>query len=182
MMFFSCWWLRPVRSRLHASTPMGAVARVNRLVWMYRGPMIASVLTDDLNLVGRDAESKVVDTVLDHLGDGGGALIFRGEPGIGKSALLDRARQRARVLHARVLSTVGVEAEAELAFAGLHQLLHPIVGLRDRLSAAQRAALEAAFGVTAALEPDPFRVSVAAFQLLCEAADSRPVVLIVDDA
>ena len=82
----------------------------------------------------------------------------------------------------RVLSTVGVESEAELAFAGLHQLLHPIVGLMDRLSDAQRAALEAAFGVTADLEPDPFRVSLAAFQLLCDAADAGPVVLIVDDA
>src|SRR5207245_4301582 len=147
-----------------------------------RGPMIATVLTDDLNLVGRDAESQRLDTVLGRLGNGGGALVFRGEPGIGKSALLDRARQRARAMGARVLSTVGVESEAELAFAGLHQLLHPIVGLMDRLSDSQRAALEAAFGVTADLEPDPFRVAVAAFQLLCEAADARPVVLIVDDA
>src|SRR5260370_27065933 len=147
MVFFSCSWLRrAVRSCPHASTPTGAVARVNRLVWMYRGPMIASVLPDDLYLVGRDAESKLVDTLLGRLDDGGGALVFRGEPGIGKSALLDHARQRARVLHARVLSIVGVESEAELAFAGLHQLLHPIVGLMDRLSDAQRGALEAAFG------------------------------------
>src|SRR5437016_12094995 len=57
--------------------------------------MISSVLTDDLNLVGRDVESKLLDTVLGRPGDGGGALVFRGEPGIGKSALLDRARQRA---------------------------------------------------------------------------------------
>src|SRR6202022_2039855 len=77
---------------------------------------------------------------------------------------------------------VGVESEAELAFAGLHQLLYPIVGLMDRLSAAQRAALEGAVGGTGDVEPDPFRVSVAAFQLLCDAADARPVVLIVDDA
>ena len=58
--------------------------------------MIASLSTDDLNLVGRDAESKLLDTVLGRLGEGGGALVFRGEPGIGKSALLERARQRAR--------------------------------------------------------------------------------------
>src|SRR5579862_760337 len=103
--------------------------------------MSSSVSTDDLNLVGREAESKLVDTVLGRLGDGGGALVFRGEPGIGKSALLDRARQRAQALGARILSTVGVESEAELAFAGLHQLLHPIVGLIDRLSDSQRAAL-----------------------------------------
>jgi hypothetical protein len=146
------------------------------------GLMVSSVSTDDLNLVGREVESKLLDSVLGHLGDGGGALVFRGEPGIGKSALLDRARQQARAMGARILSTVGVESEAELAFAGLHQLLHPIVGLMDRLSDSQRAALEAAFGTTADVEPDPFRVSVAAFQLLCEAADARSVVLIVDDA
>ncbi|TME22595.1 MAG: hypothetical protein E6I75_30135, partial [Chloroflexi bacterium] len=64
--------------------------------------MIATVLTDDLNLVGRDAESQRLDTVLGRLGNGGGALVFRGEPGIGKSALLDRARQRARAMGARV--------------------------------------------------------------------------------
>jgi hypothetical protein len=107
---------------------------------------------DDLNLVGRDAESKLVDTLLGRLGDGGGALLFRGEPGIGKSAVLDRARQRARALGARIPSTVGVESEAELAFASLPQLLHPIVGLMDRLSDPQRAALDAAFGVTVDLE------------------------------
>jgi hypothetical protein len=144
--------------------------------------MIVSVLTGDLTLVGRDGESKLVDTLLGRLEDGGGALVLRGEPGIGKSALLDRARQRARAMGARILSTVGVESEAELAFAGLHQLLHPIVGLMDRLSDAQRAALEAAFGVIAGLEPDPFGVSLAAFQLLCDAAEAGPLVLIVDDA
>jgi hypothetical protein len=81
-----------------------------------------------------------------------------------------------------VLSTVGVESEAELAFAGLHQLLHPIIGLTDHLSEAQRRAIDAAFGVSGELEPDPFRVALAAFQLVCEAADHGPVVLIVDDA
>jgi DNA-binding CsgD family transcriptional regulator len=143
---------------------------------------ISSVLTEHLDLVGRDDESKLLETIVGRLGVSGGALVFRGEPGIGKSALLDRARQRARAMGARVLSTVGVESEAELAFAGLHQLLRPIVGLMDRLSDAQRKALEAAFGVTADLEPDPFRVSVAALQLLCEATDAGPVMLIVDDA
>src|SRR5258708_24639385 len=97
------------------------------------------------NLVGRDAESQLIDALLDRLGEGGGALVLRGEPGIGKSALLDRARQRARAIGARILSTIGVESEAELAVAGLHQLLHPIVRLMARLSDAQRVALAAAF-------------------------------------
>jgi DNA-binding CsgD family transcriptional regulator len=144
--------------------------------------MTSSVLTDDLELVGREVESKLLDTLLGRVEDGGGALIFRGEPGIGKSALLDRARERARARAASVLSTTGVESEAELSFAGLHQLLHPIIGLIERLSDPQRRALEAAFGAGRELEPDPFHVALAAFQLLCDAADAGPLILIVDDA
>jgi DNA-binding CsgD family transcriptional regulator len=144
--------------------------------------MTSSVLTDDLELVGRDVESKLLDTLLGRVKDGGGALIFRGEPGIGKSALLDRARERARRWGAGVLTTTGVESEAELSFAGLHQLLHPIIGLIERLSDPQRRALEAAFGASGELEPDPFHVALAAFQLLCDAGDAGPLILIVDDA
>jgi DNA-binding CsgD family transcriptional regulator len=135
-----------------------------------------------LDLIGRDAETQLLDRMLSRLADGGGALLFRGEPGIGKSALLDHARERARATGTRVLSIVGVESEAEFAFAGLHQLLHPVVGLIERLSESQRRALQAAFGVRGELEPDPFHVAVAAFQLLCEAADTGPLLLIVDDA
>jgi predicted ATPase len=126
-------------------------------------------------LIGREAESERLDRLIDGLSSAGGALVIRGEAGIGKSALLERARQRARARGGCVLSTVGVESEAELAFAGLHQLLHPIIGLNEHLSAAQRRAI-------GELEPDPFRVALAAFQLVCKAADAGPVVLIVDDA
>src|SRR5260370_36922642 len=105
MLFFSCsLQRRAARAYLHGSTPTRAVARVNRLVCMYRGPMMSSVLTNVLNLVGRDAESKLVDTLLGRLDAGAGARVFRGEPRIGTSALLDHARQRARGVHARVLS------------------------------------------------------------------------------
>jgi DNA-binding CsgD family transcriptional regulator len=133
-------------------------------------------------LIGRDAESALLDELIDGLPDAGGALIVRGEAGIGKSALLQRARERVRARGGRVLATVGVESEAELAFAGLHQLLHPINGLTEHLSEAQRRAIDAAFGVSGELEPDPFRLALAAFQLVCDAADAGPVVLIVDDA
>ncbi|HEY2594467.1 MAG TPA: AAA family ATPase, partial [Chloroflexota bacterium] len=133
-------------------------------------------------MIGREAESRLVDALLDGLADAGGALIVRGEAGIGKSALLAYARARARAGGGRVLSTVGVESEAELAFAGLHQLLHPIMALGEHLSEAQRRALDAAFGVSGELEPDPFHVALAAFQLVCDAADAGPVVLVVDDA
>ena len=145
--------------------------------------MTSSVPINDVSdLIGREAESEVLDAVIDQIHVRGGALIVRGEAGIGKSALLRRARGRVRAKGGRVLSTVGVELEAELAFAGLHQLLHPIIGLTERLSEAQRRAIDAAFGVSDELEPDPYRVALAAFQLVCDAADAGPVVLIVDDA
>src|SRR5216684_3320021 len=144
--------------------------------------MTFSVPINVSDLIGRDVESEVLDAVIDHIHARGGALLVRGEAGIGKSALLGRARERVRAMGGRVLSTVGVELEVELAFAGLHQLLHPIIGLTERLSEAQRRAIDAAFGVSDELEPDPYRVALAAFQLVCDAADAGPVVLIVDDA
>src|SRR5262249_46149172 len=80
------------------------------------------------DLIGREAESELIATVVDRLPAGGGALLLRGEPGIGKSALLRLARERAEAAGSRTLTTVGVESEAEFAFAGLHQLLHPVLG------------------------------------------------------
>jgi DNA-binding CsgD family transcriptional regulator len=145
--------------------------------------MAGSVRTDAVrDLIGREAESELIATVVDRLPAGGGALILRGEPGIGKSALLRRARERAEAAGGRTLTTVGVESEAEFAFAGLHQLLHPVLGHAARLPAAQRRALDTAFGASEEVEPDSFRVALATFQLLCEAAETGPIVLIVDDA
>jgi DNA-binding CsgD family transcriptional regulator len=133
-------------------------------------------------LVGRDAEMDQVCALVDRARDGGGALVVCGEAGIGKSALLDHARSRAREVSAQTLLTVGVESEAELAFAGMHQLLRPIIGHAELLPAPQRSALDAAFGVRGDLEPDPFLVALAAHQLVCSAAEARPIALIVDDA
>jgi DNA-binding CsgD family transcriptional regulator len=133
-------------------------------------------------LIEREQESAVLDALVDHLRDGGGALVVRGEAGIGKSALLQRVRRRAEAQGTRPLVTVGVESEAELAFAGLHQLLRPVIGALAQQPESQRQELEAALGLGVDLEPDPYRVAVAAFQLICEVADSVPLVLIVDDA
>jgi len=133
-------------------------------------------------LIGRDLECRRIDELVDRLSDQGGALLVRGEAGIGKSALLDRARERAEPAGARAVATVGVESQTELAFAGLHQLLRPFIGLTERLPDPQRLALEAALGINDRAEPDMFLVAAAAFQLLCEAAESTPVLLIVDDA
>ncbi len=133
-------------------------------------------------LVGREVEIERVEAVIDHLQDEGGALVIRGEAGIGKSALLDRARTRASELGARALTTVGVESEAEFAFAGLHQLIRPIAPLIERLRDPQRGALESAFGIGDEAEPDPFLVALAAHELVCLAADDGPLALVLDDA
>jgi len=82
----------------------------------------------------------------------------------------------------RTLATAGVESEAELAFAGLHQLLSPVLELRELLPDPQRGALEAAFGISSGFDSDPLLVALAAYQLVCEAADQCPLVLIADDA
>ncbi len=133
-------------------------------------------------LVGRDAETDHVCALLDRVHDRGGALAVCGEAGIGKSALLEQARARASEVGAQTLVTVGVESEAELSFAGLHQLLQPIIAHAELLPPPQRSALDAALGVRGDLEPDPFLVALAAHQLVCGAAETRPIALIVDDA
>jgi DNA-binding CsgD family transcriptional regulator len=136
----------------------------------------------DAELIERERECAVLDALVDGLREGGGAVVVRGEAGIGKSALLQRVRRRAAAQGARPLVTVGIESEAEFAFGGLHQLLRPIIGGAAQLPQSQRQALEAALGVGVHPERDPYLVAVAAFQLICEVADATPLVLIVDDA
>ena len=133
-------------------------------------------------LVGRDVEAARVDAVLERLAEGGAALLVSGEAGVGKSAMLLYARARADALGFRTLTTVGVESEAELAFAGLHQLLVPVLELVELLPGPQRGALEVAFGIASGPEPDVFLVALAAFQLVCDAAEGRPLVILADDA
>ncbi len=133
-------------------------------------------------LIGREAERKRVDAVLDRLHEGGGALLVRGEAGIGKSSLLRHARERAAALDLRALRTVGVESEAELAFAGLHQLIDSIAELVELLPDPRRRALRAALGIAGEFEPDPFLVALAAYQVIRLSASSGPLVVLVDDA
>jgi DNA-binding CsgD family transcriptional regulator len=106
-------------------------------------------------------------------------LVVRGEPGVGKSALLDYLAEHAA--GCRVARAAGVESEMELAFAGLHQLLSPMLDLADLLPAPQRDALLTAFGVSAGPAPDRFLVGLAALGLLSGVAAERPLVCVVDD-
>src|SRR3954453_10431675 len=105
-------------------------------------------------LIGRNSSTAAIDELLGGLPDRGGALVLRGDAGIGKSALLAAAAARAG--GARTLAATGAESEAELPFAGLHQLLLPVASEMPRLSQGQRDALQAALGLTGLPAPDRF--------------------------
>src|SRR5262249_59158927 len=127
-----------------------------------------------VGLVGRDGEATLIDELLDRARAGeSGALVVRGEPGIGKSALLDHAVDQARGMV--VLSTASVEAEADLAFAGLFGLVRPILHHLEDLPPVQAAALAGALGLGPSESPERFLVSAAVLGLLAEAGGREPV-------
>src|SRR6266481_2374736 len=96
-------------------------------------PQSRSRLPQVTVLVGREPELEIVEDLLDRVAEGGHGLIVRGEPGIGKSALLAEVSARAGSRGMRVLTATGVRSEAKVSFAGLHQLLRPILGGVDEL-------------------------------------------------
>ncbi len=106
-------------------------------------------------------------------------LVVRGEPGVGKSALMDYLAGHAP--GCRVARATGVQSEMELAFAGLHQLLAPLLDRIDRLPGPQREALQTAFGLSAGPAPDRFLVGLAVLGLVSEVAGERPLICVVDD-
>jgi DNA-binding CsgD family transcriptional regulator len=132
-------------------------------------------------LRGRCRECEVLDRLLEALRGGqSGALVLRGESGIGKTELLEYALDSASDL--RVLRAVGVESEMELTFAALHQLCAPLLDRLPRLPDPQREALGAAFGLSSGGVPDRFLVGLAVLGLLSDVAEERPVLCVVDDA
>jgi DNA-binding CsgD family transcriptional regulator len=132
-------------------------------------------------LLGREAEQRVVEGLLQKARGGRSAvLVLRGEPGIGKTALLDYAERSAGDM--TVLRCAGVEAEHEFPFAGLHQLLRPCLGLLDRLPAPQQAALRGAFGLSFDPVQSPYLVSLGLLSVLGEACDDAPLLCLIDDA
>jgi DNA-binding CsgD family transcriptional regulator len=141
-----------------------------------RGPM-----STQKTLRGRDAECAALDVLLDAARRGESrTVVLRGEAGVGKSALLDYAIGSAHDF--RVLRSVGVESEMELAFASLHQLCAPLLDRRDSLPDPQKAALEVAFGLDSGPAPDRFLVGLATLSLLDELAGERPLLCVIDDA
>ena len=109
-------------------------------------------------------------------------LVMCGDPGVGKTALLEYLVARASASGCRVARAVGVQSEMELAFAGLHQLCAPMLALADRLPAPQHDALEIAFGIATGPPPDQFLVGLAVLSLLSEVAGEHPLICVIDDA
>ncbi len=132
-------------------------------------------------LYGRTAERTAIRALLAGAQHGaGGAVVLRGEPGIGKTALLAEAEQRA--VGMRVLRTAGVEPESELGHAAMHRLLLPLLDAVPKLPPAQADALDAVFGRSRARPPDRFLVALATLTLLADAAQQQPLLCLVDDA
>ncbi len=134
----------------------------------------------DTYLRGRRAECGVLDGLLEGVRGGRSAvLVVRGESGVGKTALLDYVVESAPDL--RSVRAAGVEAERELAFAGVHQLCGPMLDGLECLPGPQRDALRIAFGLDAGPAPDRFLVGLAVLSLLWEVAGDQPLVCVVDD-
>src|SRR4051795_4386783 len=132
-------------------------------------------------LLGRRSETVTLDRLLEAVRAGESrALAIRGDPGVGKTALLEYVVEHA--MGCRVARAAGVQGEMELAFAGLHQLCAPMLDRLEGLPDPQRYARGAAFGLTSGHAPDRFLVGLAVLSLLAEVAEERPLVCLIDDA
>ena len=126
----------------------------------------------------RDALGRLVETV--RAGQGR-ALVLRGDPGVGKTALLSHLDRQASAAGCRVAHAMGMQSEMELAFAGLHQLCAPMLSRAERLPGPQQDALRTALGLAAGPPPDRFLVGLAVLSLLSAEAGERPLLCLVDD-
>src|SRR6185437_7820112 len=134
------------------------------------------VLTDRLS------ERRALDRLVGAVQAGeSGVLVVRGDPGVGKSVLLDHLAGQASGSGCRVARAMGVQSEMELAFAGLHQLCAPMLDRAERLPVPQRDALSTVLGLAPGPPPDRFLVGLAVLSLLSEVASERPLICLVDD-
>ena len=133
-------------------------------------------------LVGRPAQREALSGLLAGAADGySGALVLRGEAGMGKTALLEETLAAAAAAGLRTTQLTGVEAETQLGYAGLHRFLLPFAGQLERLPVPQRDALRSTFGLAAGPPADRFLVALAVLTLLAEVAAEVPLVCVVDD-
>lgn len=132
-------------------------------------------------LWGRARERQILDSALDGVRGGKSAvLVLRGEPGVGKTTLMQYLAGQAS--DCRVTRVTGVESELELPFAALHQLCGTVLEGLETLPEPQVRALQVAFGLAEGSVPDRFLVGLAVLGLLAEAASERPLVCLIDDA
>jgi AAA ATPase domain len=132
-------------------------------------------------LRGRGSEVSALGRIVEAVRAGESrVLVIRGEPGVGKTALLDQLATAASA-GCQVVRAVGVQSEMELAFAGLHQLCAPMLNRLGSLPEPQREALQTAFGLSSGPAPDRFLVGLAVLSLLSEAAGDQPLMCLVDD-
>jgi DNA-binding CsgD family transcriptional regulator len=135
-----------------------------------------------IGLMNRLSERGVLDRLVEAVRAGESrALVVRGDPGTGKTVLLDYLAGQAAGSGCRVARAVGVQSEMELAFAGLHQLCRPMLGRAERLPVPQHDALRTAFGIAVGPPPDRFLVALAVLSLLSEVAGGRPLICLIDD-
>jgi len=132
------------------------------------------------SLTGRRSECDALDRLIEDVGAGESrALVVRGEPGVGKTALLEYLVEQAPQF--RLVRAAGVQSEMELAFAGLHQLLAPMLDRLEGLPAPQSEALRTVFGLSSGRAPDRFFLGLAVLSLLSEVAEQQPLLCVVDD-
>ena len=134
-------------------------------------------------LVGRSGDLAQIESMLDRVADEGGTLRISGDPGVGKSALLQAGIDLATERGFTVLSAQAIEGESHLAFAILYHLVQPIIGRVDDLPGGHRTALLSALGlVDPSGQPrDPLFIGLAALELIAEQAAESPVLVVVDD-
>jgi predicted ATPase len=142
--------------------------------------MLFSARRRGTTLAGRRSERDVLNRLIDAVGAGESrALVLRGEPGVGKTALLEYVVEQASGF--RVVRGAGVQSEMELAYAGLHQLLTSMLDRLDGLPAPQSEALRTAFGLASGRPPDRFFLGLAVLTLLSDVAEEQPFLCLVDD-
>lgn len=131
-------------------------------------------------LIGRRAECAVLDQLIGAVRSGESrALVVHGEPGMGKTALLEYVAVQA--LGCRVARSGGVQSEMDLPFAALHQLCAPLLNRLDRVPGPQREALRTAFGISDGPAPNGFQVGLAVLSLLSSVAEEQPLICVIDD-
>ncbi|MGX7678509.1 helix-turn-helix transcriptional regulator [Jatrophihabitans sp. DSM 45814] len=132
-------------------------------------------------LRGRQRERTALDNVLDRARSGTSAVVVvRGDPGIGKTRLLEYVAERASEFQVR--RACGVEAEMDFAYSGLHQLCGPLLSHLGQLAVPLREGLQVAFGMAEGDAPDRFKIGLGVLSLFAEAADDLPLMCLIDDA